>query len=69
MCLLPLIDIGFNQSEYTLQESEMNHTIPVDITGGRLPIDTIIQVEPQLASTGAGTYISKNMYINEQFTQ
>ena len=41
-------DIGFNQSEYVLRESVMNHTIPVSITGGRLPIDTSVQVQAEV---------------------
>ena len=40
-------DIGFTQSEYIIRESVMNHTIPVRITGGRLPVATSVQVQAE----------------------
>lgn len=50
-------DIGFNQSEYILRESVMNHTVPVSITGGRLPIDTSVQVQAEVnRADTAGIY-------------
>ena len=44
--------VGFNQSEYILRESVMNHTIPVRITGGRLPVDTSVQVHIEVETAG-----------------
>jgi hypothetical protein len=43
----PCINIGFTQSEYIIRESVMNHTIPVRITGGRLPVATSVQVQAE----------------------
>ena len=37
--------VGFNQSEYILREELTNHSVPVGITGGKIPVDTIVQVE------------------------
>ena len=44
--MLPAV-IGFNQPEFTLRERVMNHTIPVTVTGGRLPTATAIEVHPE----------------------
>ena len=57
--------VGFNQSEYILRESVMNHTIPVRITGGRLPIDTSVQVhtEVETAGTCMWNFLCTYMYL------
>lgn len=37
--------VGFPRSEYTLRESnDEEYTIPVIVTGGRLPVETVINV-------------------------
>ncbi|CAI8026301.1 Deleted in malignant brain tumors 1 protein [Geodia barretti] len=50
----PCINIDFSRSEYILLESLMNNTVPVTVTGGRLPIDTVIEVNPDESSSNAG---------------
>ncbi|CAI8026308.1 IgGFc-binding protein [Geodia barretti] len=52
----PCINIDFSRSEYILLESLMNNTVPVTVTGGRLPIDTVIEVNPDESSSNAGDY-------------
>ena len=47
-------DIDFSRSEYILLESMMNNTVPVTVTGGTLPIDTVIEVNPDESSSNAG---------------
>lgn len=49
-------DLGFNQSEYVVRESEVIHTIPVVVTNGRLPVDTVVQVRSELATAGEKFY-------------
>ena len=49
--------IEFNQSEYIIRESVMNHTIPVSITGGRLPVDTSVQVLSENDTAGTEKFL------------
>lgn len=49
--------IDFSQPEYVLRESLMNYTVPVMINGGRLPIATVIEVNPGETSSTAGELI------------
>lgn len=43
--------IGFNMTRYVLREG-LNHTIPVVITGGSLPVATQIKVNPNFDIAG-----------------
>lgn len=49
--------IGFNMSEYVLREG-LNHTLPVVITGGSLPVNTQVEVNANNFDTaGKEVYI------------
>ena len=52
------VGVGFNDSEYIIREGRTNHTVPVSVTGGRLPTDTAIQVIPDANTTEAGIILS-----------
>lgn len=43
--------IGFNMTEYVLREGS-NRTLPVVITGGSVPVDTQVKVNPNFDTAG-----------------